>query len=172
MYVISREIGIDAGHRVPGHESKCRHLHGHRYRIVMHASAPRLQTKGAEEGMIKDFSFLKTIMMDKIDALFDHGLILKRDDPLIEVLLPGYKPPPSQDVPTICHAFYYVVNDVTLKVVLMPTTPTAENLAKLFYTLCSKPVKENGAQITKVDVWETPNCVASYTPEKENHVQD
>ena len=30
---IRRYVETDTGHRVPNHKSKCRHLHGHRYRF-------------------------------------------------------------------------------------------------------------------------------------------
>ena len=29
---IRRWVETDTGHRVPNHSSKCRHMHGHRYR--------------------------------------------------------------------------------------------------------------------------------------------
>ncbi|GIR00164.1 MAG: hypothetical protein CM15mP8_3610 [Methanobacteriota archaeon] len=30
---IRRYVETDTGHRVPNHKSKCRHMHGHRYRF-------------------------------------------------------------------------------------------------------------------------------------------
>ena len=32
-FEITREIGLDAAHRVPDHASKCFHIHGHRYTV-------------------------------------------------------------------------------------------------------------------------------------------
>ena len=30
---ITRRLEFDAGHRIPNHQSQCRHLHGHRYAL-------------------------------------------------------------------------------------------------------------------------------------------
>ena len=31
--LITRRLEFDSGHRIPDHQSQCRHLHGHRYAI-------------------------------------------------------------------------------------------------------------------------------------------
>ena len=40
MITVERYHDISMGHRVVGHESKCRHLHGHNYRIHFICTAP------------------------------------------------------------------------------------------------------------------------------------
>ena len=42
MITVERYHDISMGHRVVGHESKCRHLHGHNYRIHFVCTAPEL----------------------------------------------------------------------------------------------------------------------------------
>ena len=37
---LTRRIGIDMGHRVPDHGSKCRNPHGHRYEILATCEGP------------------------------------------------------------------------------------------------------------------------------------
>ena len=56
-HLISREISIDAGHRVTEHTSKCRNLHGHRYTIQAWCSGP-LFSEGEQGGMVLDFGFI------------------------------------------------------------------------------------------------------------------
>ncbi len=63
MYTMSREIGIDAGHRVPTHGSKCKNLHGHRYTIQAICKAGFLQSEGEQKAMVIDFGFLKEEML-------------------------------------------------------------------------------------------------------------
>src|SRR5262245_26860983 len=81
-FEITREIGIDAGHRVTWHGSKCRNLHGHRYTVQALGSGP-LGGEGEQLGMVLDFGFLKEEMLAEIDAPCDHGMILWIDDPIL-----------------------------------------------------------------------------------------
>ena len=79
--IISREVQIDVGHRVPDHGSKCRNPHGHRYRVIAVCEGPVMNQRGNEEnGMVVDFGNLKKYMMDIIDAVFDHGFVVYSGD--------------------------------------------------------------------------------------------
>lgn len=84
----TREIGIDAAHRVPSHGSKCRNLHGHRYTVQVTVRCEALAVAGAQEGMAIDFGFLKGLMMQHIDTPCDHGMILSVDDPMLTLFTP------------------------------------------------------------------------------------
>ena len=79
-FTITRRIGIDAGHRIATHGSKCRHLHGHRYTIEATCRATVLRSAGEQTDMVLDFGFLKDEMLRHIDVPCDHGLILSVDD--------------------------------------------------------------------------------------------
>lgn len=169
-YTISREIGIDAGHRVPTHGSKCQNLHGHRYKIVAVCESTVLHESGEQKDMTLDFGFLKDVMVAEIDEPCDHGLILWWSDPLLETLFNdedvynsacdavrrfGFNQPPSD----------HLVGGVG-KLYIIPKIPTAEVLAKhWFYRL--KPrvsARSDGlATLVQVKVHETPNCWAMYT---------
>jgi hypothetical protein len=55
-YEIVRRIAFSAGHRVHGHESKCRHFHGHNYVAYFHA----LPRRGLDPlGRVIDFGVIK-----------------------------------------------------------------------------------------------------------------
>lgn len=84
-YEITRKITVDAGHRVPNHSSMCRNLHGHTYTVhaSMVASEVVEQSQNPQEGMVTDFSFLKSGMMRAIHQMCDHHTILVHDDPLL-----------------------------------------------------------------------------------------
>jgi 6-pyruvoyltetrahydropterin/6-carboxytetrahydropterin synthase len=79
-FSVTRQIGIDAGHRIATHGSKCRHLHGHRYTIEASAEARALQPSGEQTDMVIDFSFLRDEMLAEIDGPCDHGFIASTDD--------------------------------------------------------------------------------------------
>ena len=159
---ITREIGIDMGHRVTYHGSKCRNLHGHRYRIEVTLQG-RLKTDGEEEGMVMDFGFLKNLMMEEIDRPCDHGTCLWIADPeLCRALGPSLR------------AISAMVQEngqaETMwqwgKLYVVPFVPTVENLAAHWFKRLHVGVLEhignNGGSLYSVKVWETPNCSAVY----------
>jgi 6-pyruvoyltetrahydropterin/6-carboxytetrahydropterin synthase len=157
---ITRQIGIDMGHRVTNHASKCRNVHGHRYLIEATATTLSLVKQGAEQGMVTDFGVLKDAMMDCIDVNFDHALCLWYKDPLatqwfgVSVTRPKYRLRVTQGLNVG-------------KVVLLDVVPTAEHLAHVWYTMVDATVRKLTAGkvwLTKVRVWETPNCYADYIP--------
>ena len=60
---IRRWIETDTGHRVPNHSSKCKHLHGHRYRWEAELEGDVVSVAGvSEEGMLIDFSEVSAIL--------------------------------------------------------------------------------------------------------------
>ncbi len=138
---ITREIGIDAAHRVPDHGSKCRHVHGHRY-TVQATCAGTLQTVGAQTGMVLDFGFLKDEMMSVIDEPCDHAMLVWCEDPLLDRF-----------------------QDCCGKLCIIPYVPTAENLARYWFDLLEPRVDSRTrglARLARLRVYETPNCWADY----------
>lgn len=131
---VTRFIEFDAGHRVARHESKCRHLHGHRYRLTVHVEGPIKDDDSAEHGMVIDFGRIKEALMIIHDE-FDHRFIVGQDDPLATDLkaLPG--------------------------VVIIDRQPTAENLASIALERLSKIL--DPLNVIRVDIEETSSCTAS-----------
>lgn len=163
---ISREIGIDMGHRVPDHRSKCHNLHGHRYRVIATVQGS-LHPEGEQTGMIVDYGFIKRVMMETVDIFFDHATALWVRDPLL-----GHEIGPQW------HAIeerVRLTGSVTLadgwkwgKLVVTADVPTAENLAKLWYKMMAPGINQmlvdSDDRLYSVTVWETPNCSATYRP--------
>lgn len=163
-HLISREIGIDAGHRVTFHGSKCRNLHGHRYKIEAWCIGPLAQ-QGEEEGMVLDFGFLKEEMMQCIDVPCDHGLILWYKDPLLSLLMGGAADFVHTFMDAKKNGGAYLTEASCGKLYLVPFMPTAENLARHWYEILYSQIvrRSNGrARLDRIRVWETPNCAAEY----------
>ncbi|NRA47057.1 MAG: 6-carboxytetrahydropterin synthase [Oligoflexales bacterium] len=60
---VTKIIEWDMGHRVPNHKNKCRHPHGHRYRLeVSMRGAISLEKGSSSEGMVVDFGDIKELM--------------------------------------------------------------------------------------------------------------
>jgi 6-pyruvoyltetrahydropterin/6-carboxytetrahydropterin synthase len=169
QHLITREIGIDMGHRVTFHGSKCRNLHGHRYTIQATCSGP-LYDEGEQQGMVLDFGFLKDEMMLQIDSPCDHGFCFWVEDELVrsmfcpqdldgnfwydklkaEIKERGYSEPLGRD---------------WSKIYVVPFVPTAENLARHWFDRLAPRVytiTQGQAALHNIKVWETPNCSAEY----------
>ena len=137
----TRRIQFCAGHRVVGHESKCAHLHGHNYVAFLHAEAEALDSIGR----VIDFAVLKGTIGHWIEEEWDHGLVLYVADPVIDQIraLPVWETGQQQ------------------KLFLLPTNPTAENMAAfLLETVGPEQLKGTGVRLRGVTLWETENCYA------------
>lgn len=178
-HLITREISIDAGHRVTYHGSKCRNVHGHRYRIEAMVKGP-LYEHGEQKGMVLDFGFLKEEMMLEIDEPCDHGMIFWRDDELLARMFE----PRLDDVGALhggtlslnewwthvdqilaLNGFYAGHGRGEQKLYIVPFVPTAENLARHWFVRLDAAVgtrTRGQATMHSVRVWETPNCSAVY----------
>lgn len=156
MFTISRQIEIDAGHRVPYHDSQCRHLHGHRWKIVAHVASPELvapDPKRPDSGMVVDFGVIKQVLMREIHDHFDHRLILWKEDPLLK--------------PSRFHPFQEALKlaNISDSIRVVPVIPTSEGLAEYWAGLVQQsPALRDDAhfRLVQLDVWETPNSLATY----------
>lgn len=172
MHEINRTIEIDAGHRIPDHESKCFAIHGHRYRIELGISSDRVHTSGPEKGMVKDFGFLKSVMMQKIHDVCDHSLMLHINDPILlsfvtnkELDILSYE---LEETPLFKPlATRFDICNVIMPIVVCSFVPTAENLAHAWYDAVGTEIMEStGLLPSYLKVWETPNSTATYRPEE------
>jgi 6-pyruvoyltetrahydropterin/6-carboxytetrahydropterin synthase len=136
MRTCTRKIEFDSAHRVMRHESKCRHLHGHRYVAEITAASPELD----DLGRVIDFSVLKRVVGGWVDDAWDHGTLANEDD---------------HDLIALCR-------DSEWKVYTMPFNPTAENIAAGLFRMANTLLESTGVVVTHVRIYETPNCWADY----------
>jgi 6-pyruvoyltetrahydropterin/6-carboxytetrahydropterin synthase len=143
---ITRRLEFDAGHRIPNHNSQCKHLHGHRYAIEITLSGDVITTRGvSEEGMVMDFSDVKRIAKERVVDAWDHAFLVHRGDKaVLDFLntLPGHK------------------------TVVLEVIPTAENLAKVAFDLLHDAYRDiygNHLRLERVRLFETPNNWADHT---------
>lgn len=138
--LITRRLEFDAGHRIPNHNSQCRHLHGHRYAIEITLSGQIIATEGvSEQGMVMDFSEVKTIAQQTLVSQWDHAFLAYRgDDAVVAFLasLPGHK------------------------TVVLDAVPTVENLAAIAFRMLDAAYVDryaNQLRLEQVRLYETPN---------------
>lgn len=129
---------ISMGHRVVGHESKCRHLHGHNYRIHFVCTAPALDALGR----VIDFAVIKERLCLWLEKYWDHRMMLWEQDPLLDEL----KALVPEDL------------------VIVPFNPTAEAMAKyLVEVIAPQQLAGTGVVLASCKVEETRKCSATYT---------
>jgi 6-pyruvoyltetrahydropterin/6-carboxytetrahydropterin synthase len=137
MITANRYHDISCGHRVVGHEGKCRHLHGHNYRIHFVCAAPQLDGIGR----VIDFSVIKAKLCAWLEDVWDHKMLIWQDDPLLPEL---QKIDPS--------------------VVVVPFNPTAENIGQhLIQEVAPDLLRGTGVSLIKCVVEETRKCSAEVT---------
>lgn len=153
---ITRKLEFDAGHRVLGHEGKCRNLHGHRYVAEITIEAPSLDSLGR----VVDFSVIKVELGQWIDTHWDHNMILHPEDPLRLVygnhVLLSHGDPKKQRGKDIFPDKAPFVMPIEFP------NPTAENMAMVLL-IKARLLLPKMLKIVSVKLWETPNCCATVT---------
>jgi 6-pyruvoyltetrahydropterin/6-carboxytetrahydropterin synthase len=140
---ITTRLEFDAGHRIPNHKSQCRNLHGHRYAIEITLSGDIIQQEdSSENGMVMDFSDVKTIARRSVVDVWDHAFLVYKDDTkVLDFLntLPEHK------------------------TVVFNTVPTAENMAAEAFRVLQGEYQNtfgNQLKLERVRLYETPNSWA------------
>jgi 6-pyruvoyltetrahydropterin/6-carboxytetrahydropterin synthase len=132
MYSVTKRIEFCYGHRLMEYDGVCRHPHGHNAVVEIDIRADTLDARN----MVADFNDIKRIVKGWIDRELDHKMILRKDDPLAEVLR------------TMGEPMY-----------LLESNPTVERIARLIFDKSH----EQGLPVSRVTVWETPTSWATYT---------
>ncbi len=140
---ITRRLEFDSGHRIPDHQSQCRHLHGHRYAIEITLQGDIIHQAGSPlNGMVMDFSDVKALAKQNLVDAWDHAFLVWRGDVGLKSFLesqPGHK------------------------TVVLDVVPTAENLAAVAFELLDRVYRDtygNHLRLERVRLYETPNCWA------------
>ncbi len=67
---VTKAFTFDAAHQLPWHPGKCRHLHGHTYRLEVTVAGPI-----TENGVVIDFDDLSASVKESIVGRFDHQFL-------------------------------------------------------------------------------------------------
>ena len=146
---IRRWVETDTGHRVPNHKSKCRHMHGHRYRWEAELEGDVVTLGGvSDEGMLMDFSDVSAILNEYIHDVVDHAFIVYERD--------------KEALVALSH-----MGDEH-RTLIVPFIPTAENLAKWAFENVEPHISStygNSLKLHAFHVRETPKSWASWYPD-------
>lgn len=165
-YTVIRSHEICAGHRVVGHESKCRHLHGHNYKfhfkVAPKHECGKVVTRGklVEDGLdnvgrVIDFSVVKTTLCQWLEDNWDHKFLHWEEDPLIKAL--------QVDCELCDETTGHDVRDFDNSLVSLPFNPTAENLAAYMVDVIGPQLlDEHGVELVECTIEETSKCHVNY----------
>lgn len=133
----SRYHDISCGHRVVGHEGKCRFMHGHNYRIHFDC-ASGIESRPVDDiGRVIDFSVIKERLCMWLEEEWDHKFLIWAQD---------------EDVP----------RKVGMGFVVVPFNPTAENMASyLLEAIGPSQMAGTGVTLVAVRIEETRKCCAT-----------
>ncbi|MEZ7953670.1 MAG: 6-carboxytetrahydropterin synthase, partial [Bacteroidales bacterium] len=107
---ITKEFRFEGAHALQNYDGKCRHIHGHSYRLfVTLKGSPIAEASSPKNGMVVDFGDLKRVVNKYIVDPFDHALLLRSDAPVKEEISAAYQ-----------------------NVIILDFQPTCENLAIYF----------------------------------------
>jgi len=141
---------ISCGHRVVGHEGKCRHLHGHNHRIHFKCEA---EDKSLDNiGRVIDFTAIKEKLCMWVENNWDHKFLAWEQDRLIK---------------GIHDSCSLVPDDAAMfleSIVWVPFNPTAENMAQyLVDVIGPQQLLGTGIVLTSVKIEETAKCSSTYS---------
>jgi 6-pyruvoyltetrahydropterin/6-carboxytetrahydropterin synthase len=149
---ITKQIEWDMGHRVTNHNSKCKNIHGHRYKVEICLEGNLINIPGiSDEGMVMDFGDVKTIAIKYVHDVLDHGFMVWEKDKLL--------------------VSFFKKNN-TLKHLIVPFIPTSENIASWTFIVLDKRYKnkyKTDLRLESIKVWETPTSAAICTREDIKH---
>lgn len=133
---ITRRLTFCAGHRVAGHEGKCKSPHGHNYEVF-------IVVRGDLDGIgrVVDFGVVKESMGAWLEKYWDHAFLYWVMDQEMQELFES-KP--------------------EWKSFALPDNPTAENLARTLLQVARSLLEKLGVEIVSVQVQETENCSATF----------
>lgn len=154
---VTKEFRFEAAHRLIKHPGKCKHLHGHSYKIEVTVTGE----VDDETGMLVDFSKLSEAVNHVLESGWfkgekavpvDHSCILYMSDPLVPAILSA-----SCD------------HGEPLNIFLTTSHPTAEYLCVLLGGMIDGELEyllkaesdDRRSFVTMIKVWETAKCCAT-----------
>lgn len=173
-YTVIRSHEICAGHRVVGHESKCRHLHGHNYKFhfkvtpkktfsedyVKSVSGFALEGSLDDVGRVIDFSVVKTTLCQWLEDNWDHKFLHWEQDSMINSLIVVASTKFARENNLVTDEDY---DPFFNSLVALPFNPTAENLAAYMVDVIGPQLLDQyGVELVECTIEETSKCHVNY----------
>lgn len=173
-YTVIRSHEICAGHRVVGHESKCRHLHGHNYKFHFKVAPKKTLSEGYvksvsgfalegsldDVGRVIDFSVVKTTLCQWLEDNWDHKFLHWEQDSMINSLIVVASTKFARENNLVTDEDY---DPFVNSLVALPFNPTAENLAAYMVNVIGPQLLDQyGVELVECTIEETSKCHVNY----------
>lgn len=135
MQTLKIRHNMEVAHRLVDTPGKCQQIHGHSMWVVAELEGG-VNQQGLLLGM--DFGSMKYQFRGELDRVYDHHLLLNKNDPWA-IHEPG--------LPGLC---------------LCRGDPTTENIARWIGEYCLEAFYTEGLERIKIEVWETQTNSATW----------
>jgi 6-pyruvoyltetrahydropterin/6-carboxytetrahydropterin synthase len=139
---ITKEFKFEMAHALYGYDGLCANIHGHSYRLwVTVRGVVKNENGHTKDGMLMDFTDLKSIVKPEIVDKYDHSLVLNANSPHADLDLSAFN-----------------------KVYYLDYQPTSENLVLDFANFIKEQLPD-GVDLLKVVLSETASSFAEWNKE-------
>ena len=139
---ITKEFKFEMAHALYGYDGLCANIHGHSYKLWVTVKGEVKNENGhTKDGMLMDFTDLKSIVKPEIVDKYDHSLVLNANSPHVDLDLSVFN-----------------------KVHYLNYQPTSENLVLDFANFIQKQLPD-GVDLLKVVLSETASSFAEWNKE-------
>ena len=139
---ITKEFKFEMAHALYGYDGVCANIHGHSYRLWVTVKGEVKNKNGhTKDGMLMDFTDLKSIVKPEIVDKYDHSLVLNANSPHADLDLSAFN-----------------------KVYYLDYQPTSENLVLDFANFIKEQLPD-GVDLLKVVLSETASSFAEWNKE-------
>jgi len=141
---VTKEFKFEMSHVLYNYDGPCRNVHGHSYRLfVTLTGSPVNDRDNPKNGMVIDFTDLKSIVKKEIISVFDHAVVVSRmfDKERTEMFLKLFG-----------------------NTVLVDYQPTCENLVSDFASRIA-PLLPEGVRLHNLKLYETASSYAEWYAE-------
>ena len=139
---ITKEFKFEMAHALYGYDGLCANIHGHSYKLWVTVKGEVKNENGhTKDGMLMDFTDLKSIVKPEIVDKYDHSLVLNANSPHADLDLSAFN-----------------------KVYYLDYQPTSENLVLDFANFIKEQLPD-GVVLLKVVLSETASSFAEWNLE-------
>ena len=138
---ITKRFTFEMAHALLAYDGLCKNIHGHSYVLwVTISGSPLNAEKNPKNGMLLDFTVLKTLINKHIIDVFDHALLLNNKLPenLIQILSENFE-----------------------KVIPVNFQPTSENILVEFADIINEILPDN-VKLFSLKLQETENSFTEW----------
>ena len=139
---ITKEFKFEMAHALYGYDGLCANIHGHSYKLWVTVKGEVKNKNGhTKDGMLMDFTDLKSIVKPEIVDKYDHSLVLNANSPHADLDLSAFN-----------------------KVYYLDYQPTSENLVLDFANFIKEQLPI-GVELLKLVLSETATSFAEWNLE-------